>query len=70
MEVSKHPRLLLGQGNGCFLQFDNGVPLLRTTPTQIIEYREIKLAPTWSLHPYILVSLAWEGALQATKREM
>jgi hypothetical protein len=26
--------------------------------------------PAWNLHPYVLVSLLWEGTLQAMEREM
>lgn len=33
------------------------IPLLKTTPTQFIEHREVQLVPTWSLHFYLLVSL-------------
>lgn len=35
----------------------------------LIEHGKIKLVPTRSLYPYILMSLVQEGILQATKRE-
>ena len=45
-----------------------GPQLLRTTPILLIEY-EVKRVFTWSLHPYVLVSLVQQGTLQATKRK-
>lgn len=45
------------------------VPLLRTTPTQLLKHEEVKLVPKWSLYPYILVSLFMEGTLQTTESE-
>lgn len=56
------PRLMLGQRVA--LQNDSRSPLLRTTPTQLNEGREVKLMSAWNLRPYILVSLAQEGILQ------
>lgn len=53
----------------CSLHTEMRTPLLRTTPTQLIEHGEVELIPTWSIQPYILMSLVWEGTLQATKRE-
>lgn len=41
--------------------------LLRTVPTQFIENGDTELVRTWSLQPYILVSLVWEGTMLATK---
>lgn len=41
----------------CSLKTDFGALLLRTIPTQLIEQREVEQMPTWSLHPYVLVSL-------------
>lgn len=43
---------------GCSLQTDSRALLPRTTPTPLIE-QEVKLVPTWNLHPYILVSLVY-----------
>lgn len=31
--------------------------------SQLIEYGQIELVPAWSLHPCVLVSSVWEGAL-------
>jgi len=53
---------------GCSLQ--TKAPLSRTTPTQLIEHEEVKLVPTWSLYPYILVSLVQKSTLQSTEREI
>lgn len=67
MEILQQPRLLLRK-RGCSLQTDCRVPLLSTTPTQLIElteYGEDELEPS----PYPLVSLVWKGTLQALKRE-
>lgn len=41
---------------GCSLQTDSGAILPRTTSTQLIEHREVKLVLAWSLHHYMLVS--------------
>lgn len=48
---------------GCSLQTDSGNPLLRTTPIQQIDRGNVELVPTWSLQPYVIVSLV-------TKTEM
>lgn len=45
------------------------VLLLQTIPTQLIDYRDVKLVLPWSLYFYILVSLAQEGTLQGIERE-
>ena len=55
---------------GGSLQTDSGTLLLRTIHTELIENGEVELVPTWSLHPYVLVSLIWGGTLRATKREI
>lgn len=54
----------------CSLQTESGTCLLRTTPPQLIEHGEAELIPTWSIQPYILMSLVWEGTLQTARREM
>lgn len=36
---------------GCSMKNDSGAPLLRTTPTQLTEYGEIKLTSTWEPSP-------------------
>lgn len=61
MEIPKLPML--------FLQNDSCIPLLRTAPTQIIEHREVKVMPSYSVCQYNLVSWMWGAILQATKRK-
>lgn len=51
-------------------QTDSKSPLLKATPVQLTEHGEVELVPTQSLHSYMLVSLAQEGTLHATKGEM
>lgn len=38
--------------------------------THTTEHGEVKLVPTWTLYPYVLVSLVQEGTLQATERNV
>ena len=45
-------------------------PLLRTTPTQLIEHGEVEVMPTWTTYLYVLVSLVRKGTLQVIEREM
>jgi hypothetical protein len=47
----------------CFMQTDNRTPLLRKTPTQLIDLEEIELIHTQNHHSYDLVSLVQEGTL-------
>lgn len=54
---------------GQSLKTDSRAPLIRTASTQYIKPRELKLVPAWSLHLYILVTLAWEATLKVTERE-
>ena len=61
VEILKQPRLMIGQRAAlCKLKVD---PLLKTTSTQLIEYRKFELVASWSFYSYILVSLVWEGTL-------
>ena len=55
---------------GCSAQTESGTLLLNTTPTQLIEHEEVKLVPVWSPHPYFLISLVQESALQDTERDI
>lgn len=50
----------------CSLQINSWVLFLSIAPTQLIEHGELTLGSTWNIHPYVLVSLVWEGTLQAT----
>lgn len=54
----------------CSPQTDSKAPLPKTSPTQLIEHRQVKLVPTWSLYPYVPASLVQESTLPAIKREM
>ena len=60
----------IAKTKGCFPPSDSRAPLLRTTPTQLIEHGKVKLVYIWNPHLYALVSLAWKSALQATEREI
>lgn len=44
-------------------------PLLKTAPTQFIEYGKVGLVLRKKLHPHILVSMTQTGTLQATMKE-
>lgn len=67
MEIPKQLRLMLRRC--CFLKTNSKGSLQRTTCTQLIEYGEAELVPTWSPCPYVLVFLVREGPLQATRTE-
>ena len=67
VEIPIHLRLMLGQSVALW-KLTVG-PHCCGQHLHIIEPRESKLLPAWSLHPYALVSLAWEGTLQVTERE-
>lgn len=54
---------------GCSPQTDSNAPLLKTTPTQFIEHREVELVPTKSLHPPSLVFMLLEGTLHSIRGE-
>lgn len=47
---------------------DTRAPLPRRTSSQLTDSREVVLVPAWSLHLYVVVLLAWEGTLQATRK--
>ena len=51
------------------MKTDRWAPMPRTTSTELIVHREVKLVRVWRLHPYILVYLAQEGTLQAMELE-
>jgi hypothetical protein len=54
---------------GCSLKTDHKFTFLGTAPTQFIKLGKVNLVPTWSLYPYILVSLVQEGTLQVIKKK-
>ena len=54
---------------GCSLKTAIGAPWPKTIFTQLIEHREVELVLPRNPHPYVRVSLVWEGTLQASKRE-
>lgn len=68
MEINKQHMLMLKQ-MFIFPQSDNRAPLLRATPTHLIELGDIDLVHIWSLHLYFLGSLLQGGTLQGTERE-
>lgn len=43
------------------------ISLLRTTFTQLIEYREVDLVPAWSFHPYVLILLVLRNIFKNTE---
>lgn len=54
----------------CSSQTDSKDSLLKTTSMQLTKYDgEVNLVPTQNFYPYVLMSLVWEGTLQATKGE-
>ena len=57
MEAPNQPRLMVGQ-RGLLSETDSRAPRPRTISIQLIERKEVELVPAWSLHSYILVSLA------------
>ena len=68
MAIPRQLSMLLRQ-RGVLYNLTERASLPRTIPTQLMEHREVKLVPTWSLHPYILTPFVQESTLQATKRE-
>lgn len=48
---------------------DSEAPFPRTTFTQLVAHWQVELLPVWSLYPYVVVSLMWEGTLHITERE-
>lgn len=54
--------MLLGK-KGSSLSTETKAPLLRTTPMQLIEHREVKLMPIWS--PYTYFTLFGAGRYSA-----
>lgn len=45
----------------CFMQTDNRTPLLRKTPTQLIDHGEVDRLTTQSLQPYVLTNTFGAG---------
>lgn len=43
------------------------VPLLSTTPTQLIDHGEVKVGPIFNLHSYVPALLVQDSILQDTK---
>ena len=57
VENPKQPRLAGARIEDCSLKTDSMASLSRTTSTRRIECKEVKLAPAWSLHSCVPVSL-------------
>ena len=65
-----HTTQAVNDTKGCSPKTETKVPLLNTTPTQLIEHGKLELVPTQSLHFYILAPLVLKDTQHAAKREL